>query len=174
MTWLARADHAVAFVARGVHAALLLPSQYPGNKNAAFCTHCKSTLSVAHSGNDDIKDYIKMVIHKQRLQAGSSTVAANHLKRAAQEGTFVYHLVKHNQRFWSMDCTAGLVCYKVIIQFSNVFWWILGDKTIFLLLSTVELCISKNLMIRIVIQGWQFNILWYCKQSDILWFFQFN
>lgn len=36
-------------------------------------------------------------------------VGSGELKRAAEEGTFAYHLVNHNQSFRSMDCTAGLI-----------------------------------------------------------------
>uniref|UniRef100_A0A8C6K6H0 Uncharacterized protein n=1 Tax=Nothobranchius furzeri TaxID=105023 RepID=A0A8C6K6H0_NOTFU len=80
-----------------------------------------SEFSVAHGGNADVHNHVKTSKHKRCQQAGSSvsmffsaTAAGDKdLKRAAQEATFAYHLVKHNHSFRSMDCTAGLLrkCY---------------------------------------------------------------
>uniref|UniRef100_A0AAQ6A1P8 HAT C-terminal dimerisation domain-containing protein n=2 Tax=Amphiprion ocellaris TaxID=80972 RepID=A0AAQ6A1P8_AMPOC len=89
-----------------------------GNENAAFCSLCKSEFSVSHGGKADVQSHSKTSKHKRWEQAGSSSVSAfygpaaagdQELKRAAQEATFAYHLVRHNQSFRSMDCTAGLI-----------------------------------------------------------------
>uniref|UniRef100_A0A8C6U2L6 HAT C-terminal dimerisation domain-containing protein n=1 Tax=Neogobius melanostomus TaxID=47308 RepID=A0A8C6U2L6_9GOBI len=89
----------------------------PGNENAAFCTLCKCEFSVAHGGKADVQSHSKTSKHKRWEQAGSSSVSPffgqaaagdEELKRAAQEATFAYHLVRHSHSFRSMDCTAGL------------------------------------------------------------------
>ena len=86
----------------------------------AFCSICKSTISVAHGGRSDINDHIATKKHKAALsaRASSSSLSKYYTAKqpgkeeyslAAEEGTCAYHTVCHNQSFRSVDCTSQLI-----------------------------------------------------------------
>ncbi|BFZ18203.1 hypothetical protein BsWGS_21242 [Bradybaena similaris] len=105
-----------------------LKDQFPFIKDSSFdstkveCTICRAEFSVAHGGRSDIVNHVKTKKHNAAL---SSSTCDNKLlatflphkqelgdkesELAAQEATFVYHTIKHNQSFQSMDCTSLLL-----------------------------------------------------------------
>lgn len=84
------------------------------------CMMCRAVFSISHGGKADIDDHVKTKKHKAAASARSSSETLTNFFRkkklgdkekelAAQEATFVYHTVKHNQSFQSMDCTSILL-----------------------------------------------------------------
>lgn len=77
-------------------------------------------FSITHGGRSGIKEHVDKRKHKDALSAANLSKKLTifftktlpglpELKLAAEEGTFAYHTVSHNQSFRSMDCTSSLV-----------------------------------------------------------------
>jgi hypothetical protein len=80
---------------------------------------CRAVFSVSHGGKADIVDHVNTKRHKAALFAKSSSQSLTSFldkknlgdqerEPAAQEVMFVYHTVKHNHGFQSMDCTLSI------------------------------------------------------------------
>lgn len=91
-----------------------------GHDENAECTICGAKFSIGHGGRTDIVTHMKSNKHKVALQVkSSSSKMDNYLsvkavsdmdkQLSAQEATFAYHTVMHNQSFKSMDCTSDII-----------------------------------------------------------------
>ncbi|XP_075437304.1 uncharacterized protein LOC142475230 isoform X1 [Ascaphus truei] len=98
------------------------PSEAAGKRDAdVFCKRCKATFPVGHGGRSDIDDHCQTMTHKlcaDSAAGSSSSSNANYfgtaasgpaaLNRAAAEGTYAYHVVKHDHGLRSTDCASAL------------------------------------------------------------------
>lgn len=84
-----------------------------GNEGRIECICCGAIFSIDHGGKSDIKQHIGTKRHKLAVESSKSKkvneffgnkmyVAADKF-RYINEGTWAYHVCKHNQSFSSMD-----------------------------------------------------------------------
>ncbi|CAI6370838.1 unnamed protein product [Macrosiphum euphorbiae] len=90
-----------------------------GNDGKIECISCGAIFSIDHGGKSDIKQHIGTKRHKLAEESSKTKkvnaffgnkrfVAADKLVYI-NEGTWAYHVCKHNQSCSSMDCTSGLL-----------------------------------------------------------------
>lgn len=79
------------------------------------CGKCNGNFSIASGGIADIARHLKTGKHQAAISAASSSQSLTTLfkpsfdtQRAAQEGTWAYHIVSANQSFASSDCASNI------------------------------------------------------------------
>lgn len=79
------------------------------------CGKCRGNFSIASGGITEITRHLKSAKHQAALSAASSSQPLNtyfkssfDAERAAQEGTWAYHIVSANQSFASSDCATNI------------------------------------------------------------------
>lgn len=90
------------------------------SKNEAFCTVCRTVVSVANKGKYDLEQHISSFKHKSTISAGQSSksvcdffttkFSALDKRVSAVEGTLAFHTLKHGYSFNSTVCTNKLLC----------------------------------------------------------------
>ena len=96
----------------------------PGpDKNWAFCTLCRKDISILHGGQSDLRQHAQYKGHKikEKCNSGSSNKLLKHFvnlnnkeeydNSTACELGLVYHAVKHNLSYSSLDCGNKLVSH---------------------------------------------------------------
>lgn len=92
----------------------------PGpTQHRAYCSLCKKDFSIAHGGQFDLKQHAQYKGHQSKEKSSSSTMKLSNYfvnvnksecdKVAASEVALVYHAVKHNLSYSSLDCGNKLV-----------------------------------------------------------------
>jgi hypothetical protein len=85
-----------------------------------LCSICKSQFSIQHGGCSNILQHIQERKHALAAETKScskkvtpyfttETITDECKHTAAEEGLFVFHTIKHNHSFRSMDCTSPLI-----------------------------------------------------------------
>lgn len=97
-----------------------LREQYPYLKTTKSdsdveCRKCRANFSIASGGIADIARHLKTAKHQSAINAASSSQSldthfklSSNTERAAQEGTWAYHIVSANQSFASSDCASNI------------------------------------------------------------------
>uniref|UniRef100_H3ASF3 Uncharacterized protein n=1 Tax=Latimeria chalumnae TaxID=7897 RepID=H3ASF3_LATCH len=85
----------------------------------ACCTVCNKDFSILHGGNYDVKQHAAGEMHIRNIKSKSSSQLINTFfvpkgssegdKVTAAELATVYHTVKHNLSYSSMDCGVKLM-----------------------------------------------------------------
>jgi hypothetical protein len=102
-----------------------LEAEYPFLKEdqqvrKVLCSICKSQFSTEHGGRSDILQHIKKRKHATAAETKScckkvmsyftkETITDKCKHTADEEGLFVFHTMKHNHSFRSMDCTFSVI-----------------------------------------------------------------
>lgn len=98
-------------------------AQYPYLKTTKSdsdveCGKCRGNFSIASGGITDMARHMKSAKHQAAISAASSSQSLNtyfelplDTERAAQEGTWAYHIVSANQSFASSDCATNEMCF---------------------------------------------------------------
>ncbi|KAI6648573.1 hypothetical protein LOD99_8053 [Oopsacas minuta] len=79
------------------------------------CKKCFGIFSVQYEGNQAIRRHMKSKKHMATLDTSAQSQTLTKfsvtmdLKSAANEATWCFHTIKHNQTFRSMDCTSQLI-----------------------------------------------------------------
>ncbi|PNF17541.1 hypothetical protein B7P43_G15823 [Cryptotermes secundus] len=96
----------------------------PGpDENRAFCTLCRKDFSISHGGQSDLRQHAQYKGHKikEKCNSGSSNKLSKYFANlnnneeydnsTAVELGLVYHAVKHNLSYSSLDCGNKLVSH---------------------------------------------------------------
>ena len=108
---------------RQCHFNIVLKQEFPFIRKGAstsdvICEKCQSHFSISNLGRAGIIQHLRSDKHKKCDDKLAQPVAqffrSNVLKPkerelAASEGMWVYHTVRHNHTFRSMDCTGRLI-----------------------------------------------------------------
>jgi len=74
------------------------------SKYVAFCSVCKTKVSVGNKGKYDLQQHIESKKHQLCIRSMETS-----RKVAAVEITLAFHILKHHMIFNSSDCTTDLL-----------------------------------------------------------------
>lgn len=100
---------------KGWLTAMKLPDGTDSTERAK-CIRCDSDFSITHGGLGDVNLHESRKKHQDFVKAKLTTMPVvkcfdnkENLLNAAKEGMLVYHMVRHNESFKSMQCTSEIV-----------------------------------------------------------------
>ena len=108
-----------------------------GDSNRAFCDLCKTSFSVGHRGEYDVKRHMLTDTHKKRTQQKETSKSMDIFVRpkvdtladkvTAAEVTNVYHTVQHGASYRAGECSTKLAA--TMFSDSDISKWMACGRT---------------------------------------------